>query len=376
MGRVRGRVFPDITFGVEIEGCGWVDHAWMEAGLAGKLHVCGRREAGRRSGRGSSRARPERPRSGAPSGRNRAWMLPPKSWVLPEYQASIVLPFLLNFLTRSRSVSTTLPSSTRRVTSPRRGPRRSASRWLLVRVHPPGDRDASSYWWAADCMKWPAVLGAAKPRSSKQYETSGFGLPLLQDVTVTVLAQRERRGVSNGYDYDQQTVSLVIEVRRDTEGERTIALNVNLVRDPLGHAFDANGRAMERTYKLGSKLTDFGVQGRVALHPKYFCFLLRSTVLFGHWLVGTRRNLMREPLVELAIQGIERDRSTPRRGLAKEGRHIEVGSQRSATGHRLDSSLRAGEPAPRRRERICHLQESDQLLRPAGCLSSTLCGGA
>ena len=33
MGRVRGRVFPDVTFGAEIEGCGWVDHAWMEAGL-------------------------------------------------------------------------------------------------------------------------------------------------------------------------------------------------------------------------------------------------------------------------------------------------------------------------------------------------------
>ena len=27
-------------------------------------------------------------------GRNRAWMLPPKSWVLPEYQASMILPFL------------------------------------------------------------------------------------------------------------------------------------------------------------------------------------------------------------------------------------------------------------------------------------------
>jgi len=33
MGRVRGRVFPDVTFGAEIDGCGWVDHAWMEAGL-------------------------------------------------------------------------------------------------------------------------------------------------------------------------------------------------------------------------------------------------------------------------------------------------------------------------------------------------------
>ena len=33
MGRVRGRVFPDVTFGAEIEGCGWVDHAWMETGL-------------------------------------------------------------------------------------------------------------------------------------------------------------------------------------------------------------------------------------------------------------------------------------------------------------------------------------------------------
>jgi ribosomal protein L37AE/L43A len=30
---VRGRVFPDVTFGAEIEGCGWVDHAWMEGGL-------------------------------------------------------------------------------------------------------------------------------------------------------------------------------------------------------------------------------------------------------------------------------------------------------------------------------------------------------
>ena len=33
MGRARGRVFPDVTFGAEIEGCGWVDHAWIEAGL-------------------------------------------------------------------------------------------------------------------------------------------------------------------------------------------------------------------------------------------------------------------------------------------------------------------------------------------------------
>lgn len=37
-------------------------------------------------------------------------MVPPKSGVLPEYQASIVVPFVLIFLTRSRSVSTTLPS--------------------------------------------------------------------------------------------------------------------------------------------------------------------------------------------------------------------------------------------------------------------------
>jgi len=33
MGRVRGREFPDVTFGADIEGSGWVDHAWMEAGL-------------------------------------------------------------------------------------------------------------------------------------------------------------------------------------------------------------------------------------------------------------------------------------------------------------------------------------------------------
>lgn len=33
MGRVRGRVFPDVVFGAEIEGIGWVDDAWMEAGL-------------------------------------------------------------------------------------------------------------------------------------------------------------------------------------------------------------------------------------------------------------------------------------------------------------------------------------------------------
>jgi hypothetical protein len=33
MGRVRGREFPDVTFGADIESVGWVDHAWMEAGL-------------------------------------------------------------------------------------------------------------------------------------------------------------------------------------------------------------------------------------------------------------------------------------------------------------------------------------------------------
>lgn len=33
MGRVRGREFPDVTFGAVIEGVGWVGHAWIEAGL-------------------------------------------------------------------------------------------------------------------------------------------------------------------------------------------------------------------------------------------------------------------------------------------------------------------------------------------------------
>lgn len=33
MGRVRGRVFPDVVFGAHIEGIGRVDHAWIEAGL-------------------------------------------------------------------------------------------------------------------------------------------------------------------------------------------------------------------------------------------------------------------------------------------------------------------------------------------------------
>lgn len=39
-------------------------------------------------------------------------MLPPKSWVLPEYQASMTRPFLLVFLLFSRSEATTLPSRT------------------------------------------------------------------------------------------------------------------------------------------------------------------------------------------------------------------------------------------------------------------------
>lgn len=30
---VRGRPVPDVSFGVEIEGVGWVDTAWIEAGL-------------------------------------------------------------------------------------------------------------------------------------------------------------------------------------------------------------------------------------------------------------------------------------------------------------------------------------------------------
>lgn len=33
MGTVRGRAFPEVTFGVEIEGIGWVDSAWREDGL-------------------------------------------------------------------------------------------------------------------------------------------------------------------------------------------------------------------------------------------------------------------------------------------------------------------------------------------------------
>ncbi|MGH3916287.1 MAG: RRQRL motif-containing zinc-binding protein [Pseudonocardiaceae bacterium] len=33
MGRVRGRVFLDVIFGTEIESIGWVDDAWIEAGL-------------------------------------------------------------------------------------------------------------------------------------------------------------------------------------------------------------------------------------------------------------------------------------------------------------------------------------------------------
>lgn len=51
--------------------------------------------------------------TGNPSGRIRAWTSPPRSWVLPEYQASIVVPFRLRVLTRSRSVSTTFPSRIR-----------------------------------------------------------------------------------------------------------------------------------------------------------------------------------------------------------------------------------------------------------------------
>jgi len=33
MGQVRGRAIPDVRFGAEIDGIGWVSHAWMEAGL-------------------------------------------------------------------------------------------------------------------------------------------------------------------------------------------------------------------------------------------------------------------------------------------------------------------------------------------------------
>jgi len=33
MARARRRVVPDVVFGTEVEGTGWVAHAWMEAGL-------------------------------------------------------------------------------------------------------------------------------------------------------------------------------------------------------------------------------------------------------------------------------------------------------------------------------------------------------
>ena len=33
MGRVRGRECLDVAFGAEIEGIGWMDHAWRKAGL-------------------------------------------------------------------------------------------------------------------------------------------------------------------------------------------------------------------------------------------------------------------------------------------------------------------------------------------------------
>jgi hypothetical protein len=48
--------------------------------------------------------------TGSPSGRMTACMLPPKSRVLPKYQASIVFPFLLKVFTRSRLVWTILSS--------------------------------------------------------------------------------------------------------------------------------------------------------------------------------------------------------------------------------------------------------------------------
>ena len=51
--------------------------------------------------------------SGMPRGVNSAWMLPPKACVLPEYQRSISLPFLLVVFSFSRSVATTLPSRIR-----------------------------------------------------------------------------------------------------------------------------------------------------------------------------------------------------------------------------------------------------------------------
>ena len=31
--RARRRVVPDVVFGTEVEGTGWVEHAWVEAGL-------------------------------------------------------------------------------------------------------------------------------------------------------------------------------------------------------------------------------------------------------------------------------------------------------------------------------------------------------
>jgi len=33
MARLRGREVPDVTFGAEVEGIGWVDTAWTEGGL-------------------------------------------------------------------------------------------------------------------------------------------------------------------------------------------------------------------------------------------------------------------------------------------------------------------------------------------------------